>query len=460
MIGFGSAARRTLAYGLALVVGKGIAFVMMPIVTRALTPAEFGALEVLIAMIDVGGVLLGLGLADTLFRFASGNSDRVSANLLGIALVMAVLAGGAMQLAAPLVLPLMPGPIDLVDLRIIAVTLALTTFVQVPLAWLRFHDAASTFLAVEAARAVIGAGATALLLGMGHGLTAVLAGGLVGNLAITLLLGLLQARRTRIELDPALVRTMLVYGLPLVLSGTFGFLLGSFDRWILARHVGLEELAIYGIAARFALLASLAMQPFEMWWYPRRLEWSRTSQGLERSRAIVQFACALAVAVVVGAMLAGPFLIRILTPADYHGAITLLPALLLVRLLTINANLLNVGCYAQRTTILPMAINGAAALVVVLGYLLLVPAFGLGGCIASLILGQAVRLLVFTIASQRLMPMAHRFSLIAIAALPILPLLLPQSHSSAGMVVLSSAIAATGIILAVSLNARALVRRP
>ncbi|MDA1378993.1 hypothetical protein PCI56_02915 [Plesiomonas shigelloides subsp. oncorhynchi] len=43
---------------------------MLPVFTRYLSPAEYGQLEVLLALVNIGTLLLGLGLVDALYRFA------------------------------------------------------------------------------------------------------------------------------------------------------------------------------------------------------------------------------------------------------------------------------------------------------------------------------------------------------------------------------------------------------
>ncbi len=48
--------------------------------------------------------------------------------------------------------------------------------------------------------------------------------------------------------------------------------------------------------------------------------------------------------------LAGPFLIQQLTPIEYHGAINILPWLLLCTLLKMLADLFNLGCFVEKNS--------------------------------------------------------------------------------------------------------------
>ena len=398
-------------YAVALVAGKGVSFLMLPIVTGHLSPDEYGALELLVSFADVASLVLAMGLADGLFRF--GREPGMPAVLLGFSIVLGIGMLVAGQLAVPTLAGLLPGAVDPADLRILAATLALTAAIQVPLAYLRFRDRPGLFAAVSVGKAIFQASVVAVLLFQGYGVTGVLLGGLLADGASALILVLLQIRDTGIALDADRLRRVLPYGLPLVVSGLFGFCLGSFDRWFLAVHVSPADLALYGLAAKFGLVAALAMQPFEMWWFPRRIALLDSQAGRDRSARAVAVGLTWAAICASGVAAVGPTLIVWMTPQGYHVAGSWVPWLSAVAFLHAASNLLNVGCYAGRSTVRPMLINGAAAAVVVAGYVLLIPAFGTTGAVAATLVAQSFRLLVFTAASQTTHRIPHRFSRLA-----------------------------------------------
>jgi len=402
----------TALYALAIVAAKGVSFLMLPVVTGHLSPAEYGALELLISIADVAGLVLAMGLADALFRF--GREAGMGATLLGFSLALGVAMLGLGQVTVLAAAPALPPVLDPLHLHILAATLALTAAIQVPLAWLRFRGRPGAFAAVSVAKAAGQAGLVVLFLSQGYGVTGILLGGLIADgLSAALLVGL-QIRDVGLAVDPARIRRVLPYGLPLVVSGLFGFVLGSFDRWILAATVTPEALALYGLAAKFGLIAALAMQPFEMWWYPRRLGLLDSEEGRRSSARYVALGLTWATLCASGVALASPPVIAWLTPAAYHGAAAWVPWLAAIAFLHAATNLLNVGCYAGRSTHLPMAINGAAAGVALTGYLLLIPSFGVEGTIAATLLAQGVRLCAFFAFSQRSHPIPHRILRLAI----------------------------------------------
>ena len=393
-------------YGVALLFGKGLSFVMLPIVTGALSPAEYGALELIAATADVAGIVLGLGLADALFRF--GREPRMAASLLSLGLLVGTLVAAAGLAAAPAIARTEELPVSTDDLRLLVVSLAITATIQIPLAFLRFKDRPGLFALVSVGKAGIQALLVFVFLQAELGLTGILLAGCIVDTGAAMLLVALQTRDTGIAFDRAALRRAMPYALPLVVSGMFGFCLGSFDRWFLALNVSVEEIAHYGLAAKFGLLAAFAMQPFEMWWYPRRLAMTETAEGRTRSVAAVGIGFTWAAFCATGVAAFGPVAIRMITPESYHAAAAWVPWTAAIAFLHTVSNLLNVGCYVGRTSWLPMGVNGVGALCAVAGYLILIPQYGVAGTIAATLLAQSARLSLFFAISQRRVPLPHR----------------------------------------------------
>lgn len=391
---------QSLVYAAGLVLSKGLSLVMVPVVTGYLSVADYGRLEVLVTLADLGGIVLGLGLADTLFRFAGAATTpdarcRAAAETLGLAVWVALIGGLGAQLAAPLVLRVLPGSTDESALRLLLVTLTLTATVQVPLAWLRLSERAVPFLLFTLGKVLLQAALVWMALAGGYGVTGVIAAGTVAEVLLSAGLLTDQIRKTGIRFRPAAADRFLAYGLPLVVSGIAGFALGSLDRWMLAASVGEAEMARYALAARFGLATALALQPFEMWWYARRIRVLGDPGGLDQSARMAGCGIALAVLAAVCAGLAGPAAIRLLTPVPYHEAGALVPWLALIAALRAVAVMVSVGCYIRTTGMVPMAINLAAAGVVLCLYAGLVPSFGVAGAVGSLIAAQTLRIALF-----------------------------------------------------------------
>ncbi len=395
-----------LIYAAAMAWTKGLALLSVPLLTANLAPAEFGRLELLASAAEIGGLLANAGLVDTLYRFASAADGRAEASrVMGLALVIAAAGFLIVMLGAGAVAAALPLPTPAGQVRLLGIAVVLEAVIGVPLGWLRMHGRAWQFSLLICARATLQVGLMAALVLGGYGVGGVLAAGAVAGLLLAGLLTARQARATGIRFDRRESLRLLRYGIPLVGSGLASFVLGTADRWLLAGAVPAAALGWYGLGVKISLIVALLAQPFELWWYPRRLTVLAAPDGLARSSHVVTAGAAMLILAGGAVALAGPLLVSILAPPSYAPAGRMVAPLALALVLQLASSMANVGCYARRTGMQPLAVNAAAACVALAFYLLLIPRLGVEGAIVATVVSQAFRLAVFAVLSQRTAPL-------------------------------------------------------
>lgn len=402
-------------YALALGWTKALTMVTLPVLTACLAPADFARIELLSSAAEIAALFLCGGLVDTAYRFAAAPGEagrRAAADILGLAVVLSAAGLAVALVASPSVARHLPLPGPARDPMLLGIAVSCEALIAVPMGMLRMSGRAGTYAAAAMARTTLQALLAVVLLRAGFGVSGVMGAGAVAAVLAALTLTGRQARHAGIGVRPAAWGRLLGYGVPLIGSGLASFLLGTADRWLLAGRVPAAELGQYALAAKIALIAALLTQPFELWWYPRRLAVLAGPDGAARSVRIVAIGAGLAVAAAGATALGGPLVIRLLTPPAYHQAAAYVPWLASAIGLQALGSLVNVGCYARRTGMAPLAVNGVAALSAVTLYALLIPAHGVSGAVAATVVAQAVRLAGFFALSQYLHPLPwHRLGL-------------------------------------------------
>src|SRR5262245_55146979 len=126
-------------YGIGIVLSRLVGFVMIPVYTRVLTPADYGVVEAVTRLADVFGLILALGVAGSLLRFYHEASDAEDRRAL-VSTARLLLAGAtvlgmlALIPAAPWLTRLTFG--DAQHETLVRLTMAgmlLTSFIQLPL---------------------------------------------------------------------------------------------------------------------------------------------------------------------------------------------------------------------------------------------------------------------------------------------------------------------------------------
>jgi len=441
--------QHTLIYASALALSKGFALVMVPVATHFLTPEDYGRLDVLQTLADLLSIVIGMGLAETLFRFAGSAADesernKAAANIFGLALIIGLLALIFGQLAAPVIAKWLPGEMQVSEVRLILASLSLVGTILVPLGWLRMQGKAWGYFIGTAGRVCLQVFIAVPLLYMGYGVVGVLTATLGSAIVLSGWVVRQQYLSTGISFEFARFKAYTFYGGPLIFVGISGFILGSFDRWILASVVGTAEMAQYAVATKLGLMTAVLVQPFDLWWHAKRFNCLKENNGKQRCADIAFLGVCIAMLSALVITSLGPTLIRILTPAAYHGAIQYIPWLAgLAALHNITATL-GFGSLSKETTVKPALIDGLAATIALIGYWLLIPTFYAWGAIVATTLALSLRLVAIFIISQKTLVLPYNTkSLIYLGAALVLALYLMPSQPMS-MAVLAEA---TAVIL-------------
>ena len=411
---FKSLLNQSVLYGLSIFLMKGISLIMLPIYTGYLSPADYGRLEVLVVFANIASIILGFGLVEALYRYvglADGlkQKQRNAAECLLIATFIAILSYTVFHFYAEDLVTYFPSEISENELYLLGIALSVGGLINIPLAWLRITDRAGLFFAISMLKVIIQVSLTFYWLSLGWGVTSILAAGAVSAVVIALILCVIQLKETKLSFCFERVKSIVYYAGPIFIGGVASFTLSGMDRWLLAEHFGATQIAAYAIAIKFALVPTLLIQPFTLWWFPKRFSVLKEQDGKQTNAQFAVLGAIFSV-VICGALgLLGPILIQLLTPTAYHGAIAILPWLLLCTLLKMLAELLNLGCYVEESSKVQMNINLASCGIGGLLLIILVPLLMIQGALIALIAANALRMVLFYYYSQKKLYLPYKF---------------------------------------------------
>lgn len=401
-------------YGLSIFLMKGISLIMLPIYTHYLMPSDYGRLEVLVVFSNVASIILGFGLVEALYRFVGlaeevQQKKRHGAECLLIAGIITIISYAFFHFYSKDLVLLLPGTITENELYLLGIALCVGGLINIPLAWLRITDRAGLFFAISMLKVLLQVILTFYWLINGWGITSILAAGAVSSVIVALILCIIQLKETPIRFSLKHVNSILYYAGPIFIGGVATFTLSGMDRWLLAEHFGATEIATYAIAIKFALVPILLIQPFTLWWFPKRFSVLKEQNGKALNAHFAVLGAIISVLICGCVGLLGPVLIQLLTPVSYHAAIGILPWLLLCTLLKMLADLLNLGCFVEKNSKVQMNINLVASGFGGLFLIILVPLFMIEGALTSLIAANIIRMALFYYFSQRQVYLPYKF---------------------------------------------------
>jgi O-antigen/teichoic acid export membrane protein len=428
--------KHTLMYGFSIALMKGVSLIMLPIFAYYLTEDDFGRLEIISSLAVIGSILVGMGLEATLFRFVSETDDpterkRVAANIFSLAIFIGLGSALLGWFLANTVANYLPGEPSVYEIQLTFFILSLEGCIAIPLGWLRLHDRVYSFFFITTGRALLQALLTAYMLWAGGGVTEILEASLIAAVLTAGILVYLQIKDTWLNVNLTAIYHLLIYSAPLVASGVVAFGLNGLDRWVLAEHATLSDVAHFGVAAKFSLALVLLLQPFNMWWSPRRFIVIKQQNGPSEVARFVTIGIVLTLILSVIVGLSSPLLIAWLLPGSYAISAHYVIGIVIAMACKEIADLVNIGCFTGETTVSQLAINVIAVTIGISAMLLLTPDYAVWGIIYGLIAAQATRLIMFFYISQHFLPLPYpKLPLLFLSCLTIASIVLGSMTSA------------------------------
>lgn len=393
-------------FALGIVLMKSVSLLMLPIFTRYLSPAQFGHLELLLSISDFATILTGFGLAEALYRFAGlsktdTEEKRIGATIYSLSAIIGLLCFIIGLLLAPIALVWLGSGISLFDLQLLVFLFAVDGCLVIPLAWLKLKENAFGFFVLTTGKAICQAIISWQLLKADFGITAILLGGAISSLLMVVILARIQLRQTGLALNPLLLRQLLLYGTPLVISAIAAYALLSADRWVISAVSSAQTLGLYAVGKKLALVAVILMQPFCLWWSALRFKRLNTPDGPAKVARTTSLGIALVLCFSTLVCIGSPIVIDLLIDPSYAAAMDYLPALLLILAIKQIAELANLGCYVGKTTWTVMAIDLVSAVFSISCLIFLSQKWQVNGVIVALLIAQSLRMVLFYVISQR-----------------------------------------------------------
>ncbi|MEM7583283.1 MAG: oligosaccharide flippase family protein [Acidobacteriota bacterium] len=262
-------------YAIGELARRGLAFFLLPLYTRFLDPAEYGVLELLNALSGVlfAGLLLGLPSALTKCYHRDCEGEREKSRILSTTLLLdlpvllvvgSLLAVFAEPIGVWVIGEAGRGPL----IQLSVATAVVLSVMAIILASFRAREQALAFVWLNLTQFVPAMALNiVLVVRYEMGILGVLWGNLISSL-LALALGLWMVRH-EVWNGPErrLVRPLLHFGVLLVPVMLASWAIDMSDRYVLRIYRSLEEVAVYGVGYKIAMVLQMAIVwPFQLAW--------------------------------------------------------------------------------------------------------------------------------------------------------------------------------------------------
>jgi len=229
--------------------GKVLVLVTLAILARLLTPAEFGVVGFATLAIAYLAVLKDLGLGGALIQ-RQDDTEEAAQTVYSLNLILGALLTAGTILVAPLVANFFDEPLVTPILRVLSVTFLIESLGAVHLVLLARKLDFRRKLVPDLGRAVVKGSVAITTAVLGFGVWSLVWGQLAGVAASAILVRIVVPWQPRMQIHRRLVRPLLRFGMPLVITNIQNAIWVNLDYIVIGRMLGDAALGIYTLAYR------------------------------------------------------------------------------------------------------------------------------------------------------------------------------------------------------------------
>lgn len=386
-----------LIYLISNILNASIPFILLPILTRNLEPAEYGQVAMFQVLISALTAFVGLntvGAANRKFYDSDADSKMpyyigACVQILGLSFLIVVFLLFCFRGWLSIALDLPPNWVVLA-----AVASAATYIVQLRLGQWQVRRRPFKYGAMQLSLSLFNAVLSIFLvviLSMGP------EGRMIGQTLAPLMLCcvalylLLKDELLKFTFEKEFIKDALRFGVPLIPHIGGAFLLFTIDRFIINKQLGLEAAGLYMVAVQLTMAMSILFDAFNKAYIPWLYERLKNNYNDEKKKIVkwtyFYFFCALLLAFLV--LMLGPYIVVILAGEEYLLAGEVIGTLALGQAFRgMYLMVTNYIFYAKCTARLSYITIFSGVLNIFL-ILALVPKFGLQGAAQAFMLAMA-----------------------------------------------------------------------
>ena len=417
-------------YAIGNIARRLVGFLMLPIYTRYLTPADYGVVGLLTFALALFEPIFGARLARAIPKFYLEATDARSKRAviwgaLGLSAVVSALTVLALFLSRGVGAQLLFGNRNYALVFGLFATNLLTQPVEeTGMMYIRLQERSRLFLAFSMLKLLLQVGLNLLLVVYQRGgVLGVVESGVISSTLMGIVLTIYVALYERPALHWGLTRRMLQFCWPLWLSGFAGLYIGSSGAMYLRVFGSLAAVGLLELGLKFATVVDMLIwNPFWQHWEPMSYRYYREEDGRRKFQVAFIVVSALMFAGGLGISIFAEPVIREMAAPSFFAAASVVPILTLGFVLNSLNSFSSFSFLVTGHTKVHSLCQYATALVITIAYFALVPTLGLvGAALAQCLAFGASFALVRVVAARyynpefNLVPLAG-FSLVSLAA--------------------------------------------
>lgn len=378
-----------------------VGFLMLPVYTRFLTPADYGVVGLLTFAMSIMEPFFGARLGEAMPKFYFDELQRKSQRE-NTVISTAFIVTSVVSAATSVIVFLIQAPASQLLFGSTEYALAvgifgfqiLTQAVEYyGLTYIRIQQRPYMFIAITLSKLCLQLFLNVLLVvHMKLGVMGVVYSAAISSTTYALGLTAYVLWRTGYRFDYSIARKMLIFSWPLWFAGLASLYLLSSNRYYIRIFSSLDEVGLYELAAKFSIILLLVVwQPFSQFWETERFRYYQSPNAAAEFRGVFRGISMLLVVAALGISIFAKPVIELMAAPTFHDASLCVPLLTLAWLFNCLILFCNFSFFVTEKTHLISRNTYVAAVLVTIFNVVLIPHYGELGAATSLAVALALQ---------------------------------------------------------------------
>jgi O-antigen/teichoic acid export membrane protein len=387
-------AKHSIIYMLGNFFNKIVAFLLLPVYTRFLTPHDYGLKELVGLSTEIIGTLLAATISSAIYRFYFEYDEAKDRNEV---ISSAIIAISGIGVVAVIILSMITKPmarwiLDSADLyyffQVAFVSLLFQSVNNIAYNFMRANLQSLKFIIWSLLRMILNIGMNIYFVCfMRIGVFGILITTLITSIIMFLFLTLPLLYRVGFHLSIEKIKKMAKFGYPLTLAQLGAFVVHLSDRFIIKAYCSIADVGLYSLGYRFGTIpANFIADPFNQTWEPRRFEIYKQENSEEIFGRIFTYFLVIISFVGLGVSILTRDVLMIIADKRFWSAYQIVPIIVIASTIFSFHYHLNMGLLINNKTKYLAYINLSNGIFILILEFIMIPKYGIwGGAYATLI---------------------------------------------------------------------------
>ena len=382
--------KHSAVFGIGQVLRRLSSFLLLPVYTNYLRPADYGIIAILDFVTTIFAIMIGAGMVNAVTRYSFEAEDEAGRNRVWWTGLTFIAGASTVILVPALIFRESLAGVALgksvtegaLYLAIALPTMWLNIVQAIPDAYLRVRKWSSLSVAVNLFRLILNISLNvAFLVVWEMGVIGILVGNLIAVAFTACVQFFIFTRHVQsYQFDSPLLRMLLQFGMPLIVTTLLSLLMHQADRYILRLFVGMEQVGIYSLAYTIGQgVFQLCLMPFAMIWGVVIYEIAKRPDAKQIYVQVFEYFIYGLGLIMLGVSLFSKSILTLMVDPAYLPAASIIPVICLAYIFFSLHDHFRVPVMLEKRTVQLVPVYIAGALINIGGNFLLIPVLGTSG---------------------------------------------------------------------------------